>query len=966
MVRGGDASYKFGMFRIVLLLILTTGIASCASRHEADPSQPARAPVALADNDVTDQFEVPDGLEVRVWARTPQLFNPTNLDVDARGRVWVTEAVNYRETLHPLRALKHPEGDRVVILEDTDGDRAADSSKVFAQEKDLVAPLGIAVIGERVVVSCSPNVIVYRDTDGDDKPDERNVFLTGFGGFDNDHGVHAVTGFLDGRWYFNTGNEGPHDVTDAAGWRLHSGSFYAVRGKNTGNRKSADGRVWTGGLALRVDADGKNLRPIAHNFRNSYELALDSFGTVWQSDNDDDGNQSCRVAFVMEGANYGYGSADGTRSWRNDRRPGQTTQPAHWHQDDPGVAPAGAFTGAGGPTGNVVYEGGLLPAKYVGCLLSADAGRNVVRAVRPVADGAGYRYEVSDLIKPKKTEGDAEGKWFRPSDVAVGTDGAIYIADWFDTMVGGHWMNDKQGGGRILRIAPRGDRPRPPKVDLASVSGQLAALHNPAVNVRHVAAVKLRERGAAVVRPLSRLKDVRERARALWVLAQCGPAGVAAVERELTSRDADLRITALRALRSVDADVVGHAAALASDPSPAVRREVAVALRDVPFEQCRDVLLKLADGYDGKDRTYLEAFGLACDGKEEPIFPLLLERFGDGETMHDFAWRLHPRSSLKLLAAQAESPQATPAGRQRAADAIAFVPDASAAEAMAQLARSGPEDVKPVAAWWLKHRAGNDWKDFQAADPFAARETEGISGAEKKRQADLATMLDASKPLRAREGAMARLARNADGGKLIVALAADDRFPKDLADAVVEPIHHNPDLSIRAMAGTYFPRKTIGGETLPPVAELAKKPGNAARGRAVFFGNTAACGRCHLFNGEGKDVGPDLTQIRTKYARPELLDAILYPSANIAFGYQPWIVQTTDGQVYSGFITADGESVTIKESSGEQRTVPAKQIKKRIRQPMSVMPDNVGLGLSSQDLADVAEFLLKAPAGSAR
>src|SRR5436190_18199672 len=131
-------------------------------------------------DDAVNTLRVPDGLEVKLWAQTPQLFNPTNIDIDARGRIWVAEGVNYRETWKQQHALTHPEGDRIVILEDTDGDGVCDSSKVFAQDKDLICPLGIAVLGNKVVVSCSPNVIVYEDTDGDDKADKKEIFLTGF------------------------------------------------------------------------------------------------------------------------------------------------------------------------------------------------------------------------------------------------------------------------------------------------------------------------------------------------------------------------------------------------------------------------------------------------------------------------------------------------------------------------------------------------------------------------------------------------------------------------------------------------------------------------------------------------------------------------------------------------------------------------------------------------------------------
>ena len=82
-----------------------------------------------------------------------------------------------------------------MILEDTDQDGKADISKVFVEDEDLVSPLGIAVIGDKVIVSCSPNLIVYTDADGDDKPEKKEIILTGFGGLDHDHSLHA-----DRRW----------------------------------------------------------------------------------------------------------------------------------------------------------------------------------------------------------------------------------------------------------------------------------------------------------------------------------------------------------------------------------------------------------------------------------------------------------------------------------------------------------------------------------------------------------------------------------------------------------------------------------------------------------------------------------------------------------------------------------------------------------------------------------------------
>src|SRR6185503_17369253 len=121
---------------------------------------------------VDDRFVLPDDLEITLWAESPMFFNPTNIDVDARGRIWVAEAVNYRR-FNTAKAdpLAHPSGDRIVILSDTDGDGRADSSKVFVQDEDLRAPLGVAVIGDKVIVSASPHLVVFTDADGDDRPD---------------------------------------------------------------------------------------------------------------------------------------------------------------------------------------------------------------------------------------------------------------------------------------------------------------------------------------------------------------------------------------------------------------------------------------------------------------------------------------------------------------------------------------------------------------------------------------------------------------------------------------------------------------------------------------------------------------------------------------------------------------------------------------------------------------------------
>ena len=296
-------SFRRLVCALVVLLTPAAALAQNQKKKQADapPAAAKQAPQPTIDPAQPfippGMFALADDMEVTLWARTPLFRNPSNMDIDAQGRVWLAEAYNYRR-----HNGKDPEGDRIMIIEDSNGDGVAEKSSVFVQEKALLAPLGVSVIDNKIYVANTPDLIVYTDVNRDGKfdpaVDKREVLLTGFDGRNHDHSLHSVTFGPDGKYYFNHGNCGAY-FTDKSGKTFRVGSFYDG-GKSGGGipiserrppefsgEKSDDGHVWVGGTAYRMNPDGTNVEPIGHNFRNSYEQTVTSFGDVFQNDNDD-------------------------------------------------------------------------------------------------------------------------------------------------------------------------------------------------------------------------------------------------------------------------------------------------------------------------------------------------------------------------------------------------------------------------------------------------------------------------------------------------------------------------------------------------------------------------------------------------------------------------------------------------------------------------------------------------------
>ncbi len=586
-------------------------------------------------------LDVHPALQVELFAAEPMLLSPSNIDIDHRGRVWVCEVINYRGHRN-----KRPEGDRILILEDTDGDGKADKRKVFYQGRDIDSAHGVCVLGTvdgkntRVIVSALDKVQVFTDVDGDDKADKKETLFSGISGAQHDHGIHQFMFGPDGRLYFNFGNSGKQ-LKDKNGKPVIDLAGNVVNDKR---------QPYQEGMVFRCKLDGSEVETLGWNFRNNWMVTVDSFGTMWQSDNDDDGNRGVRINYVMEYGNYGYKDEFTGAGWRTSRTNIEKTIPLrHWHLNDPGVMPNLLQTGAGSPTGICVYEGDLLPKIFHGQIIHCDAGPSIVRAYPVKPSGAGYTATTVNILDGAKRD-----KWFRPSDVKVAPDGSLIVADWYDPGVGGHRMGDLDRG-RLFRITPKGHKGyKQPKLDFKTAKGLVAALKNPNNSVRQIAFTELKNRKEATPTLLKLFEDgsPHHRARALWLLAQNKGIRTPLLIKAAVDRDENIRALSIRISRQLKLNTLISIRNKADDNSPVVRRECLIALRHHKSPEAPALWAYLANAHDGKDRWYLEALGLAADKQENKFFDAWLKASPKLNTpaARDIIWRCRGTHAAKYLA----------------------------------------------------------------------------------------------------------------------------------------------------------------------------------------------------------------------------------------------------------------------------------------------------------------------------
>ena len=948
------------------------------------------------------------GLEVTLFASEPMLASPTNIDVDDRGRVWVCEVVNYRKNQN-LR----PKGDRILILDDTDGDGKADQTSVFYQGTDVNSAMGIAVLGNKVIVTCSPNIIVFTDNDGDDRADTKQYMFTETGRGQSDHAAHSFVFGPDGRLYWNFGNTGKQ-VADPRGFVVKDPNGLPITDK---------GQPFHGGMVFRCEPDGTKLEVLGHNFRNNYEVAVDSFGTVWQSDNDDDGNEAVRINYVMEYGNFGYRDEVDGSGWQ-DWRLGQSDDipRRHWHQNDPGVVPNVLVTGAGSPAGMTVYEGALLPQVYRNQLIHCEAGSRAIRAYAMTKKGAGYTGKTTELVN-----GEAD-PWFRPIDVAVAPDGSLFVSDWYDPVVGGNGMKDTTRG-RIYRIAPKGAPYKRYIYDFTDPAASVEAMKSPNIAVRFQAWAALRAAGdESAIGNLLLDPNPRFRARGLWLLSSFPGKAREAIGLANFDLDEDIRALSPRIARARGMKVLPVVRRLAGDKSAIVRRECAIALRHETGAEAATTWAKLAVAHDGEDRWYLEALGIGAAKQWDLCFAAWFEKTNqvwDHLAGRDIVWRSRSRFTPGLLAELVLSSGSKSDPYARYIRAFQFQPDATARRdgllkvfdstnleftfaaatdltyedlatdalrigrirSLIREFRGKPELVRLVDALDIR-TADEELLEFALSrpdQPEALRATQllmedssavkqtirgGVQEAmgfirlmgrcsDGRANAILLDVLKDSGHSNSIRGAVAEaLTLNRAGASKLLELAKQGGLPKVLDQPMKVQLAQVPWDGVRREAREVFDIKVsaASGQKLPAVGELVARSGNSARGREVFL--TGGCATCHQINGQYVNFGPDLSQVGQKLGKEALFDAILNPNNAISNGFEGHRIQLRNGDEYIGFLTSEGtQFLTLRMAGGVDRRISVDDIASRGRLKNSLMPTELAEAFTADELVDVVAFL---------
>ena len=481
-----------------------------------------------------------EGFQWKLWAKEPLVADPVAFTVLNDGSLMMVESerqdrgvednryspwwlmedlrahtVEERLAIYTKYADKRVNGmewytkyaDRVKHVTDKNGDGVADTAVNFSGE--LREPLdgtaaGALQVGDSVFVTCIPHLWRFQDKDGDGVAEVREKMFTGFGVKTSlrGHDMHGLVLGMDGRLYWSIGDRG-----------------YNVRTKEGALLQDA-----ARGAVFRCELDGSNLEVVFRGLRNPQELAFNDLGDLFTVDNNSDGGDKARVEYLPDGGDVGWEMHYQTLEGDNKRGPWD--QEHEWFMFDPTdvVQPAWLTPPVAhltdGPSGLVAYPGVGFPEKYDGTMFVCDFlggdAYSQIWSFKLNPKGAGYEIKDAEVFLREVL----------PTDVDFGTDGCMWVTDWFDG-----WTSD--GTGRLYRVWQAESLEKAKAAGGADIlkngfrgantSDLLAWLDHADRRVRQGAHLELAARGGAVIDALVALANNfqtpdRARLHGLWAL----------------------------------------------------------------------------------------------------------------------------------------------------------------------------------------------------------------------------------------------------------------------------------------------------------------------------------------------------------------------------------------------------------------------------------------------------------------
>jgi putative heme-binding domain-containing protein len=964
-----------------------------------------RAPFAIPDPDPEVErksFIVADGFEVNLFAADPILAKPLQMNFDPAGRLWVASSEVYPQIKPGQTA-----DDKVLILEDRDGDGKSDHTSVFAQ--GLLIPTGIEPGDGGAYVANSTELLHFKDTDGDGKADQTRVVLSGFGTEDTHHILHTL------RWGF----DGHLDFNQSIYIHSHIETPYGVR-------RLGGGGIW------QFRPETMRLEVFIRGLVNPWGHHFDRWGQSFATD----GAGGEGINYCLPGAYY-------------------TTAP------DAVRILQGLNPGSPKDCGLEVLSGRHLPESWRGNLLTNDFRGNRVCRFVISDDGAGFASrEQAELIKTRHVA-------FRPIDVKMGPDGAIYIADWYNPIIqhGEVDFRDPRRDhtrGRIWRVTAKG-RPLVPRPRLVGAKTEelLDALKAPEDWTRQQAKRVLKERGAKEVVPklaewIKRIdpndpEAVHQRLEGLWTYQSLDVVEPALLAESLQSGDPRVRAAATRIVpwwKDRLSDPIAPLAPGVDDENPRVRLETVRALALVPSLKSADLAMRALDKPVDRFLDYalwltarqLHSFWLpevqagrfdfggnagrlvyALQAVDTPavVKPLLVEmeagripeaqggavqtmiaKLGDANDlgvvfkllMKDGAIPASRRAALvDTLAGAARDRKVVPAGDL---DAIqAFLNSEDPALRAAAVRAIGAWKIESLRPRLLELAGGVDTPRearasaldglIQLGGEESRKRVEEL--AEKGKTARIQSQALAALATIDPEGAarnfaswlgrlapgdypeaktvLARFLERKEGPDRLGEALATAKLPADLAKLMLSAIRGSgrdlPTLAghLTKAGGLEAAPRALTPEEMSGLMGDVARIGDPARGEALFRRKDLTCLKCHGIAGAGGQVGPSLESIGASAPVDYLIDSLLQPNKTVKENYHSVIVATDDGKLHTGIKTRQTDSeLVLRDAEDREVPIPLSTIEEQ-KPAGSLMPAGLTETLTRNELVDLIRFL---------